>query len=310
MTVTDADSPPRRRARILILAGAALLLFIGVLRREDLAAALARLAPGQAALALLVLLSANLVFARYFALVGQDHRVPGLPVRQWMGIFLVSQSAKYVPGKIWSVVMQAGFARGRVGAGRLIWTNVETALAALGATTALGLALLVARAASVPWLAPVLVALAVPVCTRAARMRPVRTRIARLAGAAAHAPAQAVPPAHAVRADLLLAAFVALYAVGWLLFAGPAFGLPVGSALHWLALLGLSYVAGVASMVPAGLGTRELSLLGLAAASGLDSQLAAGIAVASRFMMFGIDALSLPLGAALLRTPVDRLESR
>ena len=114
-----------------MLAGFAFLVYLAWSGWPELRTLLQRLNLRWSILALLALLAANGGAAAVFAgLSRRDLGVVASP-GELAGSFLMSQTAKYVPGRIWSVVLQAIVLRSRLSVAHLMLANTELALITL-----------------------------------------------------------------------------------------------------------------------------------------------------------------------------------
>lgn len=298
----------RHKTTILVCVGAGIILLITSQQWESIESALSGMATPMAALALLLLVCANTVSATLFASLASDKKINGYDRVEITSVFLISQSAKYVPGKIWSVLMQAVYLRDRIAAGKMIAANIEVALLMLGTVSMIGLG--VATWVGLSKLFGLLVTVLGILATLLIVMRsPLRRLIFRsLARLRNKGPVPHIHPeadkAHGSMIALYvkLIGFASFYLAGWLVFIGPALDIEIQVALKWVGLMSLSYALGVLSMFPAGVGVREASIYLLATYSGVDPGQAASIAILSRIMMLAIDACGILLGSIFVLT--------
>ncbi|MCC6441701.1 MAG: flippase-like domain-containing protein [Rhodanobacteraceae bacterium] len=296
----------RHKTTILVFFGVGIILLIAARQWASIEAAVSQLVVRSAALALLLLVFANVIAALLFALLASDKGTNFYTRLELSSVFLISQSAKYVPGKVWSILMQAAYLRGRFTAGTMVVANIEVALLVLGAVSMIGIGIAIWTDVAKPFGLLVAIAgiLATVLMVRRGPLRQMTFRgFARFGGRAADSDAR-VRTTEATGGVgvpyLLLIGFAIFYVAGWLVFAGPALGIEIQIALKWVGLMSLSYALGVLSMFPAGIGVREASIYLLAAYSGVDPGQAASIAVLSRIMMLAIDACGILAGSAVL----------
>jgi hypothetical protein len=225
--------------------------------------------------------------------------------RELMAAFLVSQLAKYVPGKIWSVVTQSLVLGRPDGFTGIAIANVE--LVAIGAIhmTTLGMVGL--------WLhnrfvvATILVGglilggavMVFPTTSLFRRLPAVVLKALRLNPTLSAERTMSVRHALALSGGLLGLNLVASVCV--LLAAGSS--VPVGEHIAILSVLYLSFATSLMAVpVPAGLGVREAATvgLGLLLAPQVASSLLVSIALLVRCWQLATDTACLGVGAAML----------
>ena len=262
---------------------------------------------GLLALAVALLVLANIGMAVVFA--GFVRRASGqmLPASQLAGTFLVSQVAKYIPGKIWSVAIQATMLRAPQTTRSVLAANLELALVNLLLVTGAGMAfmtwirfgtiaalmVLLITWAFVGWVSRLQVVRIIG-CT----LKRAFPCLDRLLGSLDEAVDEPDGASSGRQAGLLL--FLAMYCLGWWLLARGATTLDARACMGVVAAFSLSYIVGVVSLLPAGVGAREGVLVLLAPALGLTHADMAAIAIASRTAMLVMDALAAATGAILL----------
>ncbi len=259
---------------------------------------------GLLALALVALALANvgmaLVFAGFVARASGDP----MPTVRVAGTFLLSQIAKYVPGKIWSVAMQAAMLQSPKVTKGVLLANIELTIVNL---------LLVSGAGVAFWAWTRLgatVALVVFVATWfiagwACRLNSIRLMgavVGRFAPRFGHmlSPPSGEHEESGVGRHAALLLFLSMYCVGWWLLVMGATTLDAQACMEVVAALSLSYIIGVISPMPAGVGAREGAIVLLAPAVGVSHASMVAIAVASRAAMLALDALVAVVGAILL----------
>lgn len=247
--------------------------------------------------AMVILALANVAGASMFAVMA-GHR--GQSTRL-LGAFFLSQLAKYVPGRVWVVALQASILR-CLSPAELFLANLRTVLLVGIAVAGSGLAFLAATKSIS--LAVIVLAASWWVCTRAAAER-VTPRILDVARRVLGKESPTSSPVDRVAdrsATMLLAvsiaAFIAFYCLGWWSMVNVA--LPGRDAIPIVAVLSLSYLIGIASMLPAGIGAREAAMVALAPLSGIEPPDMAMLAVVTRAGLIVVDAVLAVVGAVLL----------
>ncbi|MHC9087015.1 lysylphosphatidylglycerol synthase domain-containing protein [Luteimonas sp. RIT-PG2_3] len=265
------------------------------------------------AAASIVLLSlGNVQVGIVFAEIAARSSANRLQARPVVGVFLVSQVAKYVPGRIWGVVMQAAMLRSAGSTPALVAANVELSVVVLAVVSGVGLACLVAWEWG--WLYAALVLL----CTfggsavvlklgAGAKFLLVASRFLPWVGRSVSAQYRL----DGARQDAdwsfnpiflaSLAAYIALYLLGWWLMVASISRFDAHDALAVVAAMSLSYIVGVMSMLPGGLGAREGMMLLLAPSVGWSHEDMAALALVSRAALLLVDAVTAAFGAWLLR---------
>lgn len=259
---------------------------------------------GLLGLALVALALANIGMALVFA--GFVSRASGrsIPAVRVAGTFLLSQIAKYVPGMIWGVAMQAVILQSPKATKAVLQANIELTIVNLLLVSGAGVALLVWARLGVSVALVVLVATWY-VAGWACRLNSVRLMGAVLGRFAPRLGLMLSPPSRehdksdaGRHAGLLL--FLSMYCIGWWLLVMGATTLDAQACMEVVAALSLSYIIGVISPMPAGVGAREGAIVLLAPAVGVSHASMVAIAVASRAAMLALDALVAVVGAILL----------
>ena len=264
-----------------------------------------------AALSIVVLVVANaLAGAIYASCMGS-----GSAVRKKrtviIGAFLLSQLAKYLPGRIWSIVMQMSLLSMPGASARVLSANLELVLANMIIVTGVGIAALCGVYAGTIT-AVAMLSVSVLIAAGALRFRfadrlidvlcrrfPSLAHRLRLDVVDGHRLLPEVCGAHP--ADhlcqiILLAAYALCYALGWGLLIVALLGVPEVRAFGVLAVMSLSHLVGVASLLPGGVGARELSMVLLApAVDSAPSQMVL-LAAASRAAILLVDAVGALIG--------------
>lgn len=206
-------------------------------------------------------------------------------------IFLLSQAAKYVPGKVWGVVAQQALLGDQSRLSRVVGANVAMAAILFSSQVALALAaLLVPR---VGMLASAMVGVAVS--SLAGVSAAMLQRLHR-----AHAWRVLVPWARAdigrVTAVASLASLL-LTATAWIALFGGGIGYGASEVVGWISISGASFVAGMLSVLPGGLGLREAVFVALGDQSGfIVSADGPMLALLTRAWLLAIDGVAVLLG--------------
>lgn len=219
-------------------------------------------------------------------------------------IFLLSQAAKYIPGRVWGLVAQRVLMGGQARLSRVLAASV--AMAAILFASQLAMA--------VSGLLLIRVGAALAFCAGFA--------ICLLAGATA----ALLHTVHAAMGWRLLtpwagsgvgvmtggASFVSLLLTGlaWAILFGGGLGYARSEAAHWISVSGFSYLAGMASLLPSGLGLREAAFTVLGGQWGANkSSDAPMLALVTRIWLLAIDGLAVllgGLGVAILQVKARR----
>ena len=204
-------------------------------------------------------------------------------------LFFYGQIAKYVPGKIWSIVFQKSFLENAGSTGAILFSNIDLLIISITINATIALCLISLNISF--FLLVLTYTLGVIVCLIVSKSRYmytvarfILTRFSRL---------ERNPP---LRQDTLGNMFIVLaycaiwvfYLTAWFLVLSASFGLSIREASVYIAFLGLSWIVGVlAVFVPAGLGVREGVFIALARYTGIDASLEtlAAIAVITRLWL-------------------------
>ena len=210
-----------------------------------------------------LLLSAYFVSGALWGRVVSDLGGPRLGVIDAIGIFMIANLARYVPGKVWQIASLAALAKARgVSATTAMGAAVLGQGIALAAATLVGLAGLLSAGAPGWGLAP---AIAIASGAALVAVPPVFRRLTRLLFRLARSPVpEGLRSTHGVR-------WLALFGLNWVLYAFSFWVLVVSfgaeAALAPVAsAFAAAYVLGYAAIfAPAGLGVREGFLVALLA---------------------------------------------
>lgn len=206
-------------------------------------------------------------------------------------VFLFSQAAKYVPGKIWGVVAQQALMGEQSRLSRVVGANV--AMASILFTSQVGLAFAAMQVSRIGMLASAMIGLGV--CALAGAVAATLHRLHRANAWRVLAP-WARPGIGAVTASASVASLV-LTAMAWAALFGGGIGFGASEVIGWTAVSGASFVAGMLSVLPGGLGLREAAFVALGDQSaGLVSADGPMLALLTRAWLLAIDAAAVALG--------------
>lgn len=255
----------------------------------------------------------NVVYGLLFDCILSKYNGQSRSIRN-VAVYLMSQPAKYVPGKVWQAIMQSLVLRGRSSLASVGITNVELSLVAVLHATGLGLACLFADNP--------LVAITIAVATIGCAWTLVRFPsgrmllalipwLRRLLRPSANSE-QASVPRFATLLYLTVAALATNFIASWWLLVAAHTGLTTLQVLHLLASLWLGIAASLLALpIPAGLGIREAAITGIGTllVPGVPTNLLISIALLVRCWQLIVDFSSLCAGWLLWHT-VSRAEAR
>jgi glycosyltransferase 2 family protein len=217
------------------------------------------------------------------------------------GVFFVGQLGKYLPGSVWTVLVQADMAshlhvpRRRTGVAGLVTIGLSVLTGILVGLPALPL-LLRQSSGGTGWLVlavPLLAVLAWPALLN--RMIALGLRVLRRP-----------PLEHSLSARAVLTTVV-LYAVAWLLFGVHilvlSFSVGAGASATLASLTGYALAGSLGMLtviLPAGLGARD-AILTLVLASAMPVSAGTAVAIVSRFVVTIVDVLAAAGGWAYAR---------
>lgn len=297
---------PRWSFGLLALAGVLVLAWLAWHSHNDLLHVLRRVSPYWIAASIGAGIALNVVYGLLFDCILSKYNGHPRSVLH-VAVYLMSQPAKYVPGKVWQAVMQSIVLRGRSSFASVGITNIELSVVAVLHATGLGLACLFAG--NPPFAAAI--AAATIACgwalVRFPSGRTLLTLIPRLRyllrPGTGEEQTQATGPATLL---LLTAAALAMnFAASWWLLIAAHTGLTPLQISHLLASLWLGIAASLLALpVPAGLGIREAVMTGLGTvlAPDVPTNLMISIALLVRGWQLLVDFLSLCVGWLLWHT--------
>ena len=294
---------------LLSMLGASVLCALAWTARDELAQVFRSVDPGYFGAA--VLLGTVFLFIQgvfFDALLAKHGR--GSPARDVIAAFLLSQPGKYLPGKIWSAVMQSVTLGRKHAIANVAMTNVELVLVGMIHMGALGVAaLLVSQpVAALATLAIGLIcAASIMVLPSAALLSRLPTAIRRLL----HLPDTGTDLSRgewskAIWLNALLGATNLVASLAVLLAAGDTIAAQQYPPI--LAVLYLGFAASFLTPVPAGIGVREAATvaLGLALAPGIDAAIFISVALLARCWQLITDLACFVLGASMLAFRANR----
>lgn len=306
---SGSSIPPNDSAwprAVLTIIGITMLCWLGWHSRSDLSQVFASASPAGIAAATIGGVALNVVFGLQFdallAKQGGSHAR-----RRRVAAYLLSQPGKYVPGKIWSAMMQSFALRGESGISTITLANLELAVIAVVQSTGLGAACLLRQhpawataALAASMLVTILVA-RLPSGWIIARISPRMQHWLRLPGL----PFRPEPGGYQTQLQLTLAALACSFQASWCLVAATQPAIAPDQIMPLLACLYLGFAASVlVVIVPAGIGVREAAVVGLGSmiAPEIEPTLIISVALLIRCWQLLVDVVSLCLGAFLLRT--------
>lgn len=291
-----------------VLAWFAWVLYVG---RDEVDSLLTGARWDIAALSIVVLTAANAFAGVIYAScmgTGSDVRKKRMVI---IGAFLLSQLAKYLPGRIWGIVMQVGLLDMPGASARVLSANLELVLTNLIIVTGVGVAALCGVYAGTITAVAMLSVFAV-IAAGALRYRladrfihclcrrfPSLARRLRLDVQDESLLASEIRSARSMdglRSAGLLVAYAFCYALGWGLLIVALLDMPEAHAFGVLAVMSLSHLVGVVSLLPGGVGARELSMVLLAPAVESATSQMVLLAAASRAAILLVDAVGALIG--------------
>lgn len=298
MAGTERSFGVGKAIRILAgLAGVLLLLALAWSIRGTMADVVSSADPAMLALAVFLGVGQLLVQGLLFATLAEKHGSSATRVSVTMA-FLASQPGKYVPGKVWSLLVQKA-ALGREA--RLVTVtlaNLELAAIALVQMTALGLACIVpawppisALAVAAGWLASAWIVRSSAVASSLGYFKRVRTALHLEPGLS-----DARRTSWRVALQASAASMATMFCASWMVLVamGPAMPWPLHGQV--LGTLFLGFAASIlAVVVPAGLGVREAATvaIGTATASAVQPDLLVAVAIFARVWQMLVDLSGL-----------------
>jgi len=223
----------------------------------------------------------------YSSSLGGSRERPVLPV------FVVSQIAKYVPGRIWGMLMQKALIGSSVSAVQVVSANARVTATVIASQ----LLLLFVLAGGLGWIDPIIALGAIFLCIGSGGILAALANKTRWPILAAWQGA-----GNAAASAFYIIASAAATAAAWMTFYSGGLGIEWMAVLEATTISTGSFLAGLASALPAGLGTREAAfiLFGNTTHLTLDVALLPALALASRLWLFASDVLCAVVGCCWL----------
>lgn len=211
-------------------------------------------------------------------------------------VYLYSQVAKYVPGRVWNIAFQKLHMPDQQNWATLVSANLKLfAMLVITKMIAAGLAILLMHEWFFAAAALVVASIALPsiiwrswsgLCAMLGwfRILPGESR------------------EYGVGLGLVLFALVALSFSSWMSLYAGAFAIPVHQSLGLVFVSLMAWLAGLASVLPAGLGVREAAYIALRPEflALPDATLMTSLAIATRLWLLAIDFLAAVIGLLVL----------
>ncbi len=136
-------TPQKSITRLMVVAAFILIAAISYQSRDQISTMISTTNWRQLALAISALTLANIGMAIVFTelLSSKSPKYP--PKRIITGSFLLSQVAKYIPGRIWGIAMQATMLRAPGATSSIFAINIELTIINLAMATGIGMAFLI-----------------------------------------------------------------------------------------------------------------------------------------------------------------------
>lgn len=289
---------------VLLVCGAVVLGWLGWTARDELSQVFSSIEPGYFVAAVLLGILFMVAQARLFAGLLAKQSGRGGNQRAEVAAFLVAQPGKYIPGKIWTAVMQSIALNHQHSLARVAIVNVELLVISAVHMTALGVFLLLLP----NYLsAAFLLALGLVIAAGILRLPTVRianwfpSKLGQWLGLELIEPGRSGIPIHtalvssgALAAVNLIASLCVLWSAGDAIEAGQHAGI--------LAVFYLGFAASFLALpVPAGVGVREAAVvgLGLLLIPDVSGSLLISVALLARCWQLIVDVACFGLGAAM-----------
>ena len=201
-------------------------------------------------------------------------------------LFFYGQIAKYIPGKIWSIVLQKSLLEKAGSTGAILFSNIDLMLLSITINATLAFCLILFETNFI--CAMVMFVAGVTVCLFINKSHHIYTVVRFILKKS-----RLFEKNPALHQDTISNKFIIFsycvtwffYLTAWFLMLSASFGLSMKLASVYIAFLNLSWIVGILSFfVPAGIGVREVVFIALAKYSGLEASLEtlASIAVITR----------------------------
>ena len=215
-------------------------------------------------------------------------------------IFVVSQIAKYIPGKIWGLIYQASHIQGFPATAGVIMANTELMFAVMFMTS---IAAIIVLAAQFSLALSILILIIggvafVLLCRTSAFIWLARFALRVLNKQGDYGQSNQQANIESLRGLLIYVLFTAIYIGSYLLMLQAVFDIGMFDSLILIALLSIAWIGGVLSLVfPAGVGIREFLFIFFSVQVELDYsfELLVSIALVTRFwqVLQEVSALAL-----------------
>lgn len=286
---------------LLALLAAGYLGYVVWAQRETVSAGMASIAPIWLVVAVLAFTAMTVSKAAYHLLLVENlHEPASRYPRAVASSFLVGQLLRYLPGKVWGLVYQAGRLHDVCPAVVVLMANgIQMAMGILVTITFVFIMLALYADIVMGWLALPITALLVIVAHRHAAL--LGQWLARISRYSAPLPAQGSKPMRfALLGIVLLALDWLFFIVGFLALGSGAMALADAIPLA-VSYAGASVLAMAAVAVPAGLGVREALFVLTADFSGQTAGELLVFGIMARVAMTAADALLAIAALGLLR---------
>ena len=305
-----------KHALLITLALSALLIMV-VVSWDETAAMIRSADWSLLSLSLLFLALSNLSAGIILAAIvknGDD----ALATSQVVGAFLLAQASKYVPGKIWPILMQSALHQKGV-AGRIISGNIELIGLQLLLISCVGLIAVAYLYLGLAFATAIFICSCFFTCRVASwgvasrligKILQTMPRLAKWRGLHAFASAPGQASSFCSQGCLGIAVFMVAYGAGWWLFVVACVTPEPMTALAVTGIIALSHIGAALSLLPGGLGAREGVIIILAPAAGISLPEMTAIALASRAAIIVVDVLSAATGAIFIRNGANRKIAR
>lgn len=304
LNTTDQNS---NRYRVLLFAlGLGVMVSLGWIARDELSKALENVNPAVFLIAVLLGLVSTIFYGIAFANIARKHAAQASRP-ELVGAFLLSQPAKYVPGKVWTAAMQTASLSGRASLAVTAVSNIELMIFGILQMSALGLGCALwkfnAIAAIAIWIAGLGASLGLLALPTATWMSLLPERLTNILGVR--------PPSTEKRSPrtpklLFISALciAANFAASWCMVASFGPSLNASDQMLILSALYLGFASSILALpVPAGVGVREVAAvaIGMIVAPEIAPSLVAAATLVARLWQVAVDVGATLAGALLLR---------
>lgn len=213
-----------------------------------------------------------------------------------VAVFMASQLAKYIPGRLWGVVFQKYLVGDKSGWAGIFAANVAV-FALIAATQLLTLVLAAAIVLNQFMLVAALVPLAFCAPWVLGSLERRINEILRRSGALAQ-----LPPGFGPRLGWLLLLMTSTNIGAWVVLYAGALAMPLDQSAALIVVTVLSWTAGLVSLLPGGLGVREAVFIWIRGdwLAIPDESTMAGLAILTRVWLIIVDVISAAIGLVVL----------